>query len=96
MYKRQDQGHAGGQGRVGADGFAGVEHLRHTAAAGAFVADEHGIARVDAAVEAVSYTHLDVYKRQGQGHAAQGQVCTDLRGHNGALHAGLGDGLQAL
>ena len=38
-----NQSYAGSQLRVGADGFAGVEHLGHTAAAGAFVADEDGV-----------------------------------------------------
>ena len=46
-----DERHAGSQLRVGADGLAGVEHLRHTAAAGAFVADEDGVAGLHLAVQ---------------------------------------------
>ncbi len=46
-----DERHAGSQLRVGADGLAGVEHLGHTAAAGAFVTDEDGIAGLDLAVQ---------------------------------------------
>ena len=48
-----DQSHAGGQSGIGADGFAGIEHLGHTGAAGAFVADEHGITGLDPAVDRV-------------------------------------------
>ena len=46
-----DQGYAGSQLRVGADGLAGVEHLGHTAAAGALVPDEDGVAGLHLAVQ---------------------------------------------
>ena len=46
-----DERHAGSQLRVGADGLAGVEHLGHAAAAGAFVTDEDGISGLDLLVQ---------------------------------------------
>ena len=46
-----DEGYAGSQLRVGADGLAGVEHLGHTAAARALVADEDGVAGFHLAVQ---------------------------------------------
>ena len=47
----RDQGDALSQLLVGGDGFRGVEHLRHTAALGALIADEHRVPRPDGVAE---------------------------------------------
>ena len=46
-----DQRDAGRQRRIGTDGLAGIEHLRHAGASRALIADEDGVAGLDLAVE---------------------------------------------
>ena len=42
-----DEGNAAAQLLIAADGLGGIEHLRHSAALGALVADEHRVALLD-------------------------------------------------
>ena len=43
----RQQRNAGRKLRVARNGFGGVEHFRHTAAARAFIADDDGVARLN-------------------------------------------------